>query len=165
VRPRRLNLRGAVADGYVTRAGSVAELAAALGVPAPALAATVARHNEFAASGVDRAFGKGGDAYQRNLGDPAHGPNPCLGPISTPPFYAVRIYPGDLGASRGLAADEHARVLGRDGAPIAGLYVCGNDMDSVVAGSYPGPGITIGPAMVFGFIAARHAAGRSRGRD
>lgn len=160
IRPRRLNLRGAVADGYVTRADSLAALAAALGVPADTLAATVSRANEFAARGVDGDFGKGSDAYQRNLGDPAHRPNPCLGPISTPPFYALRIHPGDLGASRGLAADAHARVLGRDGTPVEGLYVCGNDMDSIMAGAYPGPGVTIGPAMVFGFIAARHAAGR-----
>lgn len=160
IRPRRLNLRGAVADGYVTRADSLAALAAALGVPADTLAATVSRANEFAARGVDGDFGKGSDAYQRNLGDPAHRPNPCLGPVSTPPFYALRIHPGDLGASRGLAADAHARVLGRDGTPVEGLYVCGNDMDSIMAGAYPGPGVTIGPAMVFGFIAARHAAGR-----
>jgi succinate dehydrogenase/fumarate reductase flavoprotein subunit len=159
VRPRRLNLRRAIADGYVTRADSLAQLAEALKLPAADLAATIARHNEFAASGVDTDFGKGGDAYQRNLGDSVHGPNPCLGPIAKAPFYAIRVYPGDIGASRGLVADEHARVLDAGGAPIHGLYVCGNDMNSIMAGTYPGPGITIGPAMVFGFIAARHAAG------
>jgi succinate dehydrogenase/fumarate reductase flavoprotein subunit len=158
VRPRRLNLRRLVAEGYVVRAGSVADLAARLGVPAAALAATVARHNAFAATGVDEDFGKGSDAYQRNLGDAAHGPNPCIGVLAKPPFYGVRLYPGDIGASCGLVTNEFAQVLRKDGTCIAGLYACGNDMDSIMAGVYPGPGITLGPAMTFGFIAARHAA-------
>ncbi|MEQ8814203.1 MAG: FAD-dependent oxidoreductase [Thalassobaculum sp.] len=158
VRPRGLNLAGAVRDGYVTRADSIAGLAAALGIDPAVLADSVARNNRHAADGVDPAFGKGGDAYQRNLGDPAHGPNPCLGPIATPPFYAIRVWPGDIGASVGLVTDADARVLDGTGNPVPGLYACGNDMDSMMAGIYPGPGITIGPAMTFGWIAARHAA-------
>jgi len=158
VRPRRLNLRRAVADGYLIRADSLAELARALAIDADALARTVARHNGFAATGVDLDFAKGSDAYQRNLGDAAHTPNPCIGPIATPPFYAVRLHPGEIGVSCGLLTNASAQVLRRDGTPIAGLYACGNDMDSLMAGTYPGPGITIGPAMVFGYIAARHAA-------
>jgi succinate dehydrogenase/fumarate reductase flavoprotein subunit len=159
VRPRRINLRGAIAEGYVVRAGSLAELAVQLGVPPDPLAATVARHNAFAATGTDEDFGKGSDAYQRNLGDPAHTPNPCIGVLAKPPFYAVRIYPGDIGASAGLVTNEYAQVLRQDGSEIEGLYACGNDMDSIMAGIYPGPGITLGPAMTFGFVAARHAAG------
>jgi succinate dehydrogenase/fumarate reductase flavoprotein subunit len=159
VRPRRINLRGAIADGYVVRADTLADLAARLQLPPDALAATVARHNEFAATGIDADFGKGSDAYQRNLGDAAHTPNPCIGALAKPPFYAVRIYPGDIGASAGLVTNEHAQVLRPDGTEVEGLYACGNDMDSIMAGIYPGPGITLGPAMTFGFIAARHAAG------
>ena len=157
VRPRRINLRAAIADGYVVTAKTLEDLARRLHIPAEALAGTVAQHNRFAATGKDEEFGKGEDAYQRNLGDPAHGPNPCLGPIARPPLYALGIHPGDIGASAGLACDASARVLDADGAPIEGLYACGNDMESIMAGRYPGPGITLGPGMTFGFIAARHA--------
>ena len=163
VRPRGLNLAGAVRDGYVTRADTIAGLATALGIDPAVLADSVARNNRHAADGVDPAFGKGGDAYQRNLGDPAHRPNPCLGPIATAPFYAIRVWPGDIGASVGLVTDADARVLDAAGRPVPGLYACGNDMDSMMAGIYPGPGITIGPAMTFGWIAARHAAGSNAG--
>jgi succinate dehydrogenase/fumarate reductase flavoprotein subunit len=163
VRPRRMNLRTAIEDGYVVTANTLDDLAGRLHDRADALSATVARHNRFAETGKDEEFGKGEDAYQRNLGDPAHGPNPCLGPIAKPPFYALELYPGDIGASAGLACDASARVLDADGAPIDGLYACGNDMASIMAGRYPGPGITLGPAMTFGFIAARHAHRRLRG--
>jgi succinate dehydrogenase/fumarate reductase flavoprotein subunit len=165
VRPRRLGLRRAIADGYIVTAATLEGLAERLQVPAEALADTVARHNRFAASGKDEDFGRGEDAYQRNLGDPSHGPNPCLGPIAKPPFYALAIHPGDIGASAGLACDADARVLDTSGAPIAGLYACGSDMASMVAGRYPAPGITLGPAMTFGFIAARHAQQTLRARS
>jgi succinate dehydrogenase/fumarate reductase flavoprotein subunit len=162
VRPRRLNLRRAIADGYVVRADTLANLARALGIEPAALQDTVKHYNGFAAGGIDPDFGKGGNAYQRNLGDPAHGPNPCIGPIETPPFYAIEVYPGDIGASCGLVTDACAQVIGAGGTPIEGLYACGNDMDSLMAGVYPAPGITLGPAMTFGYLAARHAAARSR---
>jgi len=160
VRPRRLNLAGAISDGYLTRADTIAGLAQALGMPADALERTIARHNSFVATGVDVDFGKGSDAYQRNLGDAAHKPNPCIGLLAKPPFYAVNVFPGDIGASVGLVTNEQAQVLRQDGSIVAGLYACGNDMDSIMAGIYPGPGITLGPAMAFGYIAARHAAGK-----
>ena len=163
VRPRwgglRGGLRAALAEGYVTAADSLEGLAQNLQLPPGVLAETVARHNGFARTGKDPDFGKGEDAYQRNMGDPAHGPNPCIGEIAQPPFYALAIHPGDIGASAGLACDSDARVLDANGKPIEGLYACGNDMASIMAGSYPGPGITIGPAMTFGYIAARHAKG------
>jgi succinate dehydrogenase/fumarate reductase flavoprotein subunit len=165
VRPRRLNLRRAVADGYVVRADTLGELGRSLGIDPAALARTVARHNEFAASGIDLDYDKGSDAYQRNLGDSSHGPNPCIGVIQTPPFYAIEVYPGDIGASCGLVTNPSAEVLRRDGTPIEGLYACGNDMDSIMAGYYPGPGVTLGPAMTFGYIAACHAAEERRSRD
>lgn len=158
VRPRGLGVARAVAEGYLTCADTLADLAAALGLDPGALQETVARSNDFARTGVDADFGKGGDAYQRNLGDPTHGPNPCLGAIDRPPFYAIRVYPGDIGASVGLVTDENARVLGADDRPVPSLYACGNDMDSLMAGVYPAPGITLGPAMTFGYLAARHAA-------
>jgi FAD binding domain-containing protein len=158
VRPRRINLRQALADGYVVQADTLEALARAIGIPPPVLMQTVARHNGFAATGVDEDFGKGADAYQQNLGVPLNVPNPCIGPIVKPPFYAVAIYPSDIGTSCGLATNELGQVLREDGSPIQGLYACGNDMASIMAGVYPGPGITIGPGMTFGFIVARHAA-------
>jgi succinate dehydrogenase/fumarate reductase flavoprotein subunit len=158
VRPGGFGLKRAVAEGYLTRADSLEALAAALRLPAQELLATVARHNGFAATGIDEDFAKGTDAFQRNLGDPAHGPNPCIGEIATPPFYALKIYPSDIGTSCGLVTNESAQVLRPDGSAVPGLYACGNDMNSIMAGNYPGPGINIGPAMVFGFRAARHAA-------
>ena len=129
-----------------------------LGIDPAGLGATVAAHNEDARAGIDRRFGRGSDAYQRHLGDADHRPNPCLAPIETPPFYAVAVYPADLGTATGLVTDARARVLAADGTPIAGLYACGNDMNSVMKGAYPGPGITLGPALTFGYLAARDAA-------
>ncbi|MGE0724413.1 MAG: FAD-binding protein, partial [Alphaproteobacteria bacterium] len=161
VRPRAGNLAAMVAGGYVRRAGDLPALAAAIGVDADELAATVARHDGFATTGIDTDFGKGGDAYQRNLGDPTHRPNPCIGPLGAPPYLAIQVWPGDIGASVGLVTDADARVLDADGRPLPGLYACGNDMDSIMAGVYVGPGITIGPAMTFGYIAAAHAARRN----
>jgi succinate dehydrogenase/fumarate reductase flavoprotein subunit len=158
VRPRRLNLRAAIRDGYLVQSDSISGLAKILHLPGAALEQTVARHSGFARTGIDTDFGKGSDAYQRNLGDAGHGPNPCIGPLAKPPFYAVKIFPGDIGASCGLVTNEHAQVLRDDGSRVAGLYACGNDMNSIMAGIYPGPGITLGPAMTFGYIAARHAA-------
>jgi succinate dehydrogenase/fumarate reductase flavoprotein subunit len=158
VRPRGIGLAKAIAGGYVTRASTIDGLAHALGIDARGLAETVERHNGFAATGTDLDFGKGSDVYQRNLGDAAHKPNPCIGPVVTPPFYGVRLHAGELGASAGLVTDAFAQVLGTDGTPVPGLYACGNDMDSMMAGTYPGPGITLGPAMTFGYVAAHHAA-------
>jgi len=164
VRPKRLGLQNAIRRGYLTTAGSIPELADKIDVPKVDLAATVDRHNGFADSGIDEEFAKGDDAYQQNLGDPGHQPNPCIGPISQPPYYALEIFPGDIGASIGLMTDEQARVLGADNEPIVGLYACGNDMDSIMAGHYPGPGITLGPAMTFAYAAARHAYQHLAGR-
>jgi succinate dehydrogenase/fumarate reductase flavoprotein subunit len=161
VRPRRMNLRRAVADGYVVRAGSITDLALAAHIDPQGLAQSVARHNDYAATGIDLDFGKGGNAYQRNLGDAAHAPNPCLGPIATPPFYAVEVTAGDIGASCGLVTNAQAQVLRADGTPVAGLYACGNDMDSMMSGSYPRPYLTIGPAMTVGYLSDRHAARRT----
>ncbi len=141
-----------VKSGYLIRAGSLAELACKIWVPADALQAEAAAHTRFAATGVDTDFGKGSTGYNRYLGDPEHQPNPCLGPIETAPFYAVRIVPGDIGTSLGLRTDEQARVLDAQDNPVPGLFACGNDMNSVMAGTYPSGGITLGPAMTFGYL-------------
>jgi predicted oxidoreductase len=142
----------------VRQADTLETLAQAIGLSPEALAHTVARHTGFARTGVDEDFAKGSDAYQKNLGDPLHRPNPCIGAIDKPPFYALAIYASDIGTSCGLRTNVFGQVLRADGSPIAGLYACGNDMASIMAGAYPGPGINIGPGMTFGFIAARHAA-------
>lgn len=146
-----------VRSGYLKRGATLADLAAACGIDPGGLAATVARWNEGAALGEDRDFAKGADAYQRFNGSQGRQPNPCVAPIARGPFYAVRLLPGDIGTFIGLRTDELARALDRDGRVVEGLYVVGNDAASFMGGTYPGAGITIGPALVFGHIAARHA--------
>ena len=158
IRPMTRNPRRWVAEGYLSEGRTLAELAGVIGVDAAAFAETAARHDRHAAEGRDPDFHRGETAYARNLGDPAHGPNPCLGPLGDGPYYAIEIHPADIGTSIGIATDGDARVLDARGAPIPGLYAAGNDMASVMAGAYPGPGITLGPAITFGYLAARHAA-------
>lgn len=157
--PRRTP-RSAIESGFLIRAGSLPELAAKTGVDQAGLLKTVERFNRFAASGVDEDFGRGGTIYDNYYGDPLVKPNPNLGPIDKPPFWATRIYPGDLGTKGGLLTDEHARVLREDGTPIDGLYAAGNTTATVMGRTYPGPGGTLGPAVVFGYLAARHLARR-----
>lgn len=147
--------------GYLKQAPTIAGLAAALNLPTDRLAATIARYNDQAGRGRDDDFGKGSRPLNRQNGDPAHRPDPCLAPIIAAPFGAVAVWPATLATSAGLHCDGHARVLDADGRVVEGLYAAGNDMASVMRGTYPGPGTTIGPAMVFGYLAARHAA-RSR---
>ena len=145
-----------VRAGYLKRGDTLAGLATALGIAPANFEETVASHNRFAETGIDEAFGKGGNALNRHNGDPANKPNPCLRPIGQPPFFAVAVVPADLGTSVGLSTDKDARVLDVDGAAISGLYACGNDMNSIMAGAYPGPGTTLGPALVFAYRAVQH---------
>jgi 3-oxosteroid 1-dehydrogenase len=147
------------AAGAVVRADDLAGSAREAGVAADGLVKTVTRFNEFAAAGRDGEFGRGDSAYDRYYGDPRVRPNPNLAPLARPPFYAVKIVPGDLGTKGGLRTDEQARVLSEDGTPIPGLYAAGNASASVMGHSYAGAGATIGPAMTFGYIAARTMAG------
>ncbi|WP_242128735.1 FAD-dependent oxidoreductase [Sphingobium sp. Sx8-8] len=158
VPPLAFERRRAIRSGYLIRADTIGELADRIGVEAHALTETVARINQDAAKGVDTEFGKGSSAYNRYLGDATHKPNPCLGPIAKAPFYAIRIHAGDIGTTTGLAADIHSRVLDEQGQPIDGLYACGNDRNSIMGGFYPSGGITIGPALVFAYLAVEHAA-------
>jgi predicted oxidoreductase len=152
-------IAGFVRGHYLRRGETLAQLAAAIGVASGNLAATVAEHNRYAESGVDEAFGRGSNALNRHNGDPTNKPNPCLRPIARAPFFAVAVYPADLGTSAGLRTDRDARVLREDGSPVAGLYACGNDMNSIMAGAYPGPGTTLGPALVFAYRAVMSIAG------
>ena len=99
------------------------------------------------------------------MGDALHRPNPCLAPLATPPYYAVKLVIGDLGTFAGLATDRHARVLGEDRRPIPGLYAVGNDAQSIMGGNYPGAGITLGPALTFGYIAGMHLVETAAERD
>ena len=120
----------------------------------------MAQNNRAAEAGVDEAFGKGSTDFDRHNGDPDHKPNPCIGPITASPFYAMAVYPSTLGSSVGLRTDADGRVLDGSGTPIPGLHACGNDMASIMRGHYPGPGITIGPGLTFGYLAACHIADR-----
>ena len=158
--PATRNLSTHIKSGYVTVADNLEELAAGIGVDAAGLADTVARHNRFAVDGTDEDFGKGDLELNRFNGDPAHTPNPCLAPIETPPFAAMAVWPAEIGCSVGIATNPACQVLNAESHPIPGLYACGNDMGSVMSGAYPGPGTTLGPAIVFGWRTAMHAAGR-----
>lgn len=147
-----------IKTGYLMRAKTIAELAGKMNVVPASLHHTLMRYNADARAGSDAEFGKGSTAYNRYLGDPAHQPNPCLAPIETAPFYAIRVFPGDIGTSFGLSADLNSRVLDEAGHVIEGLYACGNDRNSIMGGLYPSGGITIGPALTFAYLAALDAA-------
>jgi succinate dehydrogenase/fumarate reductase flavoprotein subunit len=162
VRPFSLSTRANVASGYLKWANTIKALAEATVIPAESLQATIKSYNEYAERGEDPDFGKGGNIYQRHLGDAENKPNPCVAPITDAPFYAVAVRPADLGMSSGIVTDPQARVLRPDGSAIDGLYACGNDMASVMEGAYPGPGITLGPAITFGWLAGRNAAAGKR---
>jgi 3-oxosteroid 1-dehydrogenase len=146
-------------SGYMIKAASIGELVEKTGIDGPGLARTLERFNGFCRSGIDSDFGRGSRAFDRCHGDPTVTPNPNLGAIEKPPFYAVRMYPGDVGTAGGVVTDEHARVLREDGSAIAGLYATGNCTASVVGRSYPGAGASIGASFTFGYIAAHHALG------
>ncbi len=149
-------------DGnFLYRADTLEELCEQLDLPVDSTKATIARFNEYAVKGEDPDYNRGWSAQDRYYGDPRVKPNCSLGPVETAPFYAVRIYPGDLGTKGGLVTDEHSRVLKEDGRPIPGLYAAGNTSASVMGRTYPGAGGTIGPALTFGFLAAEDAAKQS----
>lgn len=147
-----------LADGWIKQAATIEDLARLTGLDPQALVGTVSHFNVGAAAGNDPDFGRGVSAYNRHLGDPGHKPNPALGPVADPPFYALPIYPGDVGTMGGVVCDEHARVLDHDNQPIPGLYAAGNMAASVFGRTYPGAGASIANTTVFGYIAARHMA-------
>lgn len=149
-----------IAAGIFHKAPTLRALAAGIGVDPSRLEASVERFNGFARTGIDQDFGRGNSVYDRYYGDPTCRPNANLGTIEKGPFTALQLVPGDLGTKGGLLTDEHARVLREDGSVIQGLYAAGNTSASVMGRTYPGPGSTLGPAMVFGHLAAEHLAGR-----
>ena len=164
-KPAPMPLGPMIANGYVQRGQTLAELARVCGIHSDALQKTVQRYNAQALAGKDDDFAKGETPYNHMQGDAPFAaekgwPNPCMGPLDKGPFYAVKVVAGSLGTFAGLKTNAHAQVLDALGQPIAGLYAGGNDMNSLMAGHYPSGGITLGPAMVFGFLAAHHAAGR-----
>lgn len=146
-------------SGYIKRADTLAELAAQCGIDPHGLQATAERFNGFCKTGKDLDFHRGERVYDRIFADPSVAPNPALGTIEQPPFYAVEVYPGDVGTFGGLVTDEYARVLRDNGTVIQGLYATGNSTASVMGKTYPGAGASISPSFVFGWIAARHATG------
>ena len=162
VKPAPLPLGPWLANGYLRRGRSLAELAQVCGIAADALGATVARYNTMARAGLDEDFAKGQTPYNRVQGEPECAfPNPCMAPLERGPFYAVQILMGSLGSFAGLRVNAQAQVLDARGLALRGLYAAGNDMSSLMGGHYPSGGITLGPAMTFGFMAAHHAAGQA----
>ena len=146
-------------SGFLKRADTLAELARLCGIDAQGLAQTVARFNGFCATGVDEDFQRGANAYGRWVGDPTVKPNPALGALVKPPFYAMATFPGDVGTYGGFVSDADGRVLRDDGSAVEGLYATGNCTASVTGRVYPGAGASIGASFVFGYRAAMHASG------
>lgn len=158
VRPGGKSLAPFLADGYLVQGNTLEELATRLGIDAEGLRRSVEKINAYAATGVDSDFHRGETAYQHNIGDASlGGRNPNLGALSEAPYYGVRLYPGDIGAAQGIRTDEYAQVLDAHDQPIPGMYAAGNDMNSMMGGTYPAPGITVGPGLVFAYRATRHA--------
>ncbi len=156
--PAPMRVQPYVSSGYVVRNETVRGLAVACGIDPGGLERTIAQFNGPAGLGDDPDFHRGSDAYQRFNGAPDHKPNPCLAPLDLAPFYAVRVVPSELGTFAGVRTNAHGQVVDANGQSIAGLYAVGNDAASVMGGTYPAAGITIGPALTFGYIAGRHMA-------
>lgn len=158
VAPSPLPIARHLKTGYLKRGESVAELAKKIGIEPSVLEATVREFNQGAHTGEDPAFGKGSKAYNRYQGDALVVPNPCVAPLENGPYYAIKLVIGDIGTFAGLVTDEKTRVLDASGKPIKGLYAVGNDAASIMGGNYPGAGITLGPALTFGYVAGLQLA-------
>jgi 3-oxosteroid 1-dehydrogenase len=146
--------------GAVLRGDTIGDLARQIDVPPGELAHTTQRFNDFAAKGLDPDFGRGQSAYNDCLGDPGYRPNAAIGPLDRAPYYATRVLPADVGTCGGVITNEHAQVLDEQDQVIEGLYATGNTTATVMGRTYPGAGASIASTMVFGYVAARHAAGR-----
>jgi 3-oxosteroid 1-dehydrogenase len=151
---------GLIESGAVKRGNTIGDLARQMEVPAEDLARTIERFNRFAAKGLDPDFGRGQSAYNDCLGDPGYRPNAAVGPLDRAPYYATKVYPADVGTCGGVITNEHAQVLDEHDRVIEGLYATGNTTATVMGRTYPGAGASIASSMVFGYVAARHAAGR-----
>jgi succinate dehydrogenase/fumarate reductase flavoprotein subunit len=159
VLPGGWRLRRLLKAGYIIHAPTLAGLAAKIAVDPEGLTRTAAKMNEYARAGHDPEFGKGDSAFDRSIGDFTHQPNPCLGPVETPPFYAVKVNPGDATTTLGLRIDGRSRVLDAENRPVPGLYACGLDMNSLWRGEPPANGANNTLSLTFGFIAGRELAG------
>jgi 3-oxosteroid 1-dehydrogenase len=146
-------------SGYLRKADTIEDLASLCDLPPAALRRTVDRFNGFVRNNRDEDFHRGDRAYDSFYADDAHRPSTTLGSIEVGPFYAVEVYPGDIGTFGGILTDEYARALREDGSVIEGLYATGNSTASVMGNVYPGAGATVGPTFAFGYVAAKHAAG------
>ena len=162
IHPGTRRLDRFIRSGYLRRGETIAELAREIRVDGTALAETIDAHNRYAETGLDEEFGRGSSELNRFNGDPTNKPNPCLRKIGPGPYFALAVWPADLGSSAGLRTDVNGRVLSSGEQPIPGLYAVGNDAASIFRGTYPGPGTMIGPALVFAWRAAMHIAGVSR---
>jgi succinate dehydrogenase/fumarate reductase flavoprotein subunit len=160
VKPAPMPIGRFVRNGYLIEGRTLAELARKAGIDPAGLEQTVQEFNRHAERGEDPGFGRGSTAFNRYLADPDQQPNPCVAPVETGPFYAVKLVMGDLGTFDGIRTSVVGEVLRRDGSPIPGLYAVGNDRASVMGGNYPGAGITHGPNMTFGYLTANHIADR-----
>jgi 3-oxosteroid 1-dehydrogenase len=149
-----------IESGAVKRGNTIADLAREIELPAEKLAQTIQRFNQFAAKGLDPDFGRGQSAYNDCLGDPGFRPNAAVGALDRSPYYATRVFPADVGTCGGVVTNEHAQVLDEQDRVIEGLYATGNTTATVMGRTYPGAGASIASSMVFGYVAARHAAGR-----
>lgn len=161
VYPGTTNLKPFERSGYLVTAATIGGLAEKLKLSASSLNLTVNRYNLLAENGRDTDFGKGETELNRFNGDARQKPNPCLAPIKKGPFVAVAVWPAEIATSTGLQTNADGQVLDIQGSPLPGLYACGNDMASIMVGTYPGPGTTLGPALTFGYRVAMHAAGKA----
>lgn len=159
VKPAPMPHVSLVRNGYLLKGKTLAELAHNAGIDAAGLEATGREYNLGAVRGEDLQYQRGSSSFNRFLADPEHKPNPCVGPLAKGPFYAVKVFMGDLGTFDGITTNVVGQVLNRQQAPIDGLYAVGNDRASIMGGNYPGAGITLGPIMTFGYITGRHIAG------
>lgn len=163
VKPFPISMKPWLENGYLKRAGHLKDLAKQCGIDAEAFEKSVSSYNIHAKQGLDPEFNRGTTPYQKAQGDADHRPNPCIAAIEHGPFYAVKVVPGSLGTFAGLITDNDARVLDHTThLPIKGLYAVGNDMNSIMGGQYPSGGITLGPAMTFGYLAAQDLVQKSK---
>jgi succinate dehydrogenase/fumarate reductase flavoprotein subunit len=162
VKPAPIPYRRFIRQGYLFEGRTLADLARVTGIDAAGLEQTVRDYNAHAVKGEDPAFGRGSTAFNRYLADPDHRPNPCVAPVQTGPYYAVKVIMGDLGTFDGIQTTVVGEVQKRDGSVIPGLYAVGNDRASIMGGNYPGAGITHGPNMTFGYVTAHHIADRAQ---
>lgn len=165
VKPAPLPHGKLIKQGYLSKGATLDELAQQTGIDAQGLRDSVGEYNLHAMHGEDPAFGRGSTAFNRYLADPEHKPNPCVAPVAQGPFYAVKVYMGDLGTFNGIETSPVGEVLDGKQQAISGLYSVGNDRKSVMGGNYPGAGITLGPIMTYGYVTGNVIADKAQLQD